>query len=44
MSDDTVNNAVDTVMVRLSGKKTNEYMYEKKYIYSLEKEELIEKC
>lgn len=42
MSDDTVNNAVDTVMVRLSGKKTNEYIYEKKYIYSLEKEKLLE--
>lgn len=42
MSDDTLNNVVDTVMVRLSGKKTNEYMYEKKYIYSLEKEKLLE--
>jgi hypothetical protein len=42
MSYDTVNDAVDTVMVRLSGKKTNEYMYEKKYIYSLEKEKLLE--
>lgn len=41
MSDDTVNNSVDTVTVRLSGKKTNEYMYEKKYIYLLEKEELL---
>ncbi len=41
MPNDKLDGSIDTVTVRLSGKRTNEYIYEKRYVYSLETGELL---